>query len=49
MLHGRAAFDPAAGARWLQGIYLERDELHSRLRILRRKARERATAAQAAE
>jgi len=49
MLHGRAAFDPAAGSRWLQGLYLERDELHSRLRILRRKARERASAAQAAE
>lgn len=49
MLHGRAAFDPAAGSRWLQGIYLERDELHSRLRILRRHARLRATAAQAAE
>lgn len=49
LLHGRAAFDPAAGSRWLQGIYLERDELHSRLRILRRKARERATAAEAAE
>ncbi len=49
ILHGRAAFDPAAGARWLQGIYLERDELHSRLRILRRKARQRATPGQAAE
>lgn len=48
MLHGRAAFDPTAGARWLQGIYLERDELYSRLRILRRKARARGTAAQAA-
>ncbi|GHD50865.1 gamma-butyrobetaine hydroxylase [Thalassobaculum fulvum] len=39
LLHGRAAFDPAAGARWLQGIYLERDELHSCLRILRRRRR----------
>ena len=42
LMHGRAAFDPSAGARWLQGIYLERDELHSRLRILRRNARARS-------
>lgn len=47
MLHGRAAFDPAAGSRWLQGIYLERDELHSRLRILRRRQRLRAAEASA--
>lgn len=49
LLHGRAAFDPTAGARWLQGIYLERDELHSRLRILGRQARLQAAAAQAAD
>lgn len=47
LMHGRSAFDPTAGARWLQGIYLERDELHSRLRILRRAARARRAAADA--
>jgi len=45
LLHGRAAFDPTAGGRWLQGIYLERDELYSRLRVLRRQSRQRATEA----
>lgn len=51
LLHGRAAFDPSAGGRWLQGIYLERDELYSRLRVLRRHARQRTAAdpSQAAE
>ena len=36
LLHGRAAYDGEAGARWLQGVYLERDELYSRLRLLKR-------------
>lgn len=47
LMHGRAAFDPSAGSRWLQGIYLERDELHSRLRILRRNDRARTAVATA--
>ena len=41
VLHGRAAYDPAAGERWLQGCYVEREELDSRLRILARRRRER--------
>ncbi len=41
VLHGREAYDPGAGERWLQGCYGEREELLSRLRIL---ARQRRTA-----
>ncbi len=36
LLHGRTAYDGGRGARWLQGVYLERDELSSRLRMLAR-------------
>ena len=39
ILHGREAFDAGGGARWLQGCYGEREELHSRLRILARNRR----------
>lgn len=39
LLHGRDAYDDAAGERWLQGCYGEREELLSRLRILARKRR----------
>jgi len=39
VLHGREAYDPRAGARWLQGCYGEREELLSRLRILARRRR----------
>lgn len=42
LLHGRDAFDPGTGGeRWLQGCYLERDEVRSRVRMLRRSQRER--------
>ncbi|WP_423822825.1 TauD/TfdA family dioxygenase [Salinisphaera sp. SPP-AMP-43] len=42
LLHGRDAFDPGTGgSRWLQGCYLERDEIRSRLRMIRRAERER--------
>ena len=41
VLHGRTGFDPASGGRWLRGCYVEREELHSRLRILDRRMRER--------
>ena len=34
VLHGRQAFDPAAGARHLQQCSVNRDEFHNRLRIL---------------
>ena len=36
VLHARTAFDPTIGRRWLQGCYVDRDELISRLRIVRR-------------
>ncbi len=39
VLHGRSAFDPAAGHRWLQGCYCEREELLSRIRVLDRQER----------
>ncbi len=38
-IHGRKSFDPATGDRHLRGCYVERDELHSRLRILARQSR----------
>ncbi len=38
VLHGRRAFDPHTGARHLQGTYLDRDMLESRLRVLARQA-----------
>ena len=38
VLHGRRAFDPSTGARHLQGTYLDRDMLESRLRVLARQA-----------
>lgn len=41
LLHGREAYDPARGERWLQGCYVEREELHSRLHILARRRRAR--------
>lgn len=41
VLHGRDAFDPRSGERELEGCYLDRDELHSRLRILARRRRSR--------
>ncbi|MFL9875333.1 TauD/TfdA family dioxygenase [Paraburkholderia megapolitana] len=36
ILHARTAFDPRGGARHLQGCYVDRDELLSRIRILER-------------
>ncbi|WP_110685439.1 TauD/TfdA family dioxygenase [Salinicola aestuarinus] len=40
LLHARDAFDAGTGgSRWLQGCYLERDELRSRLRMLKRAER----------
>lgn len=41
LLHARDAFEGNSGQRWLQGCYLERDEVRSRLRMLRRAARRR--------
>ncbi len=39
ILHGREVFEAGGGARWLQGCYGEREELHSRLRVLARNRR----------
>lgn len=39
VLHGRDAFNPQGGVRRLQGCYLDRDELYSRLRVLAREKR----------
>ena len=36
VLHGRAAFDPSTGRRHLQGCYVDRDQLLSRIRVLER-------------
>ncbi|MGH6892222.1 MAG: 2-trimethylaminoethylphosphonate dioxygenase [Dongiaceae bacterium] len=35
-LHGRTAFDPNQGRRHLQGCYVDKDGLESRMRVLRR-------------
>lgn len=45
-LHGRTAFDPNQGRRHLQGCYVDKDGLESRLRVLRRQV---PTAQEAAE
>ncbi|MDJ0896360.1 MAG: TauD/TfdA family dioxygenase [Alphaproteobacteria bacterium] len=42
VLHGRTAYDPTTGNRWLRGCYVEREELYSRLRIIARHARAQA-------
>jgi gamma-butyrobetaine dioxygenase len=42
ILHGRDAYDPGIGRRVLRGCYIDRDDVLSRLRVLRRN---RATAA----
>jgi len=44
VLHGRRAFDPSTGRRWLRGCYGEREELESRLRMLGRAERRRQVA-----
>jgi gamma-butyrobetaine dioxygenase len=36
VMHARDAFDPASGARHLQGCYVDRDELLSRIYVLQR-------------
>lgn len=39
ILHGRDSFDPQSGTRRLEGCYLDRDEILSRLRVLARQKR----------
>ncbi|WP_438397347.1 TauD/TfdA family dioxygenase [Caballeronia sp. DA-9] len=36
IMHGRKAFDPTSGQRFLRGGYMDRDELLSRIRVLER-------------
>jgi gamma-butyrobetaine dioxygenase len=36
ILHGRTKFDPNSGRRHLQGYYLDRDEIVSRLNFLKK-------------
>lgn len=43
-LHGRAGYEAKGGARFIEGIYSDRDDLHSRIRTLKRKMRAEATA-----
>lgn len=35
-LHGRSAYDAAGGARFIEGVYSDRDDLHSAIRVLER-------------
>ncbi|WP_149285716.1 TauD/TfdA family dioxygenase [Halomonas binhaiensis] len=41
LLHARDAFEGDSGHRWLQGCYLERDEVRSRYRMILRARRQR--------
>ncbi|GED23164.1 TauD/TfdA family dioxygenase [Halomonas halmophila] len=41
LLHARDAFEGASGHRWLQGCYMERDEIRSRYRMIQRARRQR--------
>ena len=43
VLHGRTAFDAASGPRHLQGCYVDRDGLFSRMRVLERATGRRET------
>ena len=36
IMHGRGAFDPSTGHRHLRGFYIDRNEVDSRIRVLRR-------------
>ncbi|WP_136246876.1 TauD/TfdA family dioxygenase [Halomonas borealis] len=47
LLHARDAFEGANGHRWLQGCYMERDEIRSRYRMVQRAQRHRRTTAEA--
>ncbi|APE30805.1 taurine catabolism dioxygenase TauD [Halomonas aestuarii] len=41
LLHARDAFEGSTGHRWLQGCYMERDEIRSRYRMIQRARRRR--------
>lgn len=38
-LHGRAGYEAKGGTRFIEGIYADRDDLHSRIRTLKRQLR----------
>ncbi|MFG6137277.1 TauD/TfdA family dioxygenase [Halomonas sp. B23F22_10] len=45
LLHARDAFEGDSGHRWLQGCYMERDEIRSRYRMVQRARRQRRVSA----
>ncbi len=47
LLHARDAFEGSTGHRWLQGCYMERDEIRSRYRMIQRDRRQRRLTAEA--
>ncbi|WP_192035620.1 TauD/TfdA family dioxygenase [Halomonas sp. YLGW01] len=47
LLHARDAFEGQSGHRWLQGCYVERDEIRSRYRMVKRAQRRRQLTAEA--
>ncbi|TLF52256.1 taurine catabolism dioxygenase TauD [Halomonas urmiana] len=47
LLHARDAFEGSTGHRWLQGCYMERDEIRSRYRMIQRARRRRWVTAEA--
>ncbi|CAM4107082.1 TauD/TfdA family dioxygenase [Vreelandella rituensis] len=47
LLHARDAFEGTSGHRWLQGCYMERDEICSRYRMVKRARHQREVAAEA--
>lgn len=42
-LHGRAGYDAKGGSRFIEGIYADRDDLHSRIRTIKRQLRAEST------
>lgn len=42
-LHGRAGYDAKGGSRFIEGIYADRDDLHSRIRTIKRQLRAKST------
>ncbi|MBR2515516.1 MAG: TauD/TfdA family dioxygenase [Halomonas sp.] len=47
LLHARDAFEGTSGHRWLQGCYMERDEIRSRYRMIKRASNQRKATAEA--
>lgn len=44
-LHGRSGYEATSGSRFIEGIYSDRDDLASRIRIIKRHLRAKATGA----